>query len=100
MEQRDKKRCTNFSKDEVETLKDLVYTQRHVIECKKTDTVTKVAKASEWRTIATTFNAICGTGGNGKMLPSKWDSLKNQPKKNMLILEAKYIKLVAVHSQI
>ncbi|KAH1018987.1 hypothetical protein HUJ05_006657 [Dendroctonus ponderosae] len=32
MDQSNKKRCTNFSKDEVETLMDLVETHRHVIE--------------------------------------------------------------------
>ncbi|KAH1006080.1 hypothetical protein HUJ04_006958 [Dendroctonus ponderosae] len=68
MDQSNKKRCTNFSKDEVETLMDLVETHRHVIECKKTDTVTNAAKAAEWRTIATTFNAICGTGSTGKIV--------------------------------
>ncbi|KAH1021809.1 hypothetical protein HUJ04_011294 [Dendroctonus ponderosae] len=97
MDQSNKKRCTNFSKDEVETLMDLVETHRHVIECKKTDTVTNAAKAAEWRTIATTFNAICGTG---RYCEANGIRSKNRLKKNMLSLGAKYIKLVAVHSQI
>ncbi|KAH1028474.1 uncharacterized protein LOC125503967 [Dendroctonus ponderosae] len=58
----------------------VVETHRHVIECNKTDTVTNGAKAAEWRTIATTFNAICGTGRTGKMLRSKLDSLKKSTK--------------------
>ncbi|KAH1014298.1 hypothetical protein HUJ04_003154 [Dendroctonus ponderosae] len=56
--------------------------------------ITNGAEEVERRTIATTFNVICGTGRTAKMLRSKWDS----PKK--LSLGAKYIKLVAVHSQI
>ncbi|KAH1021761.1 hypothetical protein HUJ04_011245, partial [Dendroctonus ponderosae] len=92
MDQSNKKRCTNFSKDEVETLMDLVETHRHVIECKKTDTVTNGAKAAEWRTIATTFNAICGTGRTGKMLRSKWDSLKKSTKKEYAELRSQVYK--------
>ncbi|ERL86664.1 hypothetical protein D910_04070 [Dendroctonus ponderosae] len=92
MDQGDKKRCTNFSKDEVEILMDLVETHRHVIERKKTDTVTNAAKAAEWRTIATTFNAICGTGRTGKMLRSKWDSLKKSTKKEYAELRSQVYK--------
>ncbi|KAJ8909942.1 hypothetical protein NQ315_004008 [Exocentrus adspersus] len=76
-----KARCQNFTKDEIDVLVDLVQEFKHVVECKKTDTVTSSAKDAEWRNIEIKFNAACATGRSAKMLRNKWDSLKKTAKK-------------------
>ncbi|XP_072384633.1 myb/SANT-like DNA-binding domain-containing protein 3 [Diabrotica undecimpunctata] len=77
----EKKRCNNFTANEIDVLVSLVEKFKEIVECKKTDTITNNGKEAEWRKIEMQFNSICGTGRTAKMLRSKWDSLKKSIKK-------------------
>ncbi|KAK4874051.1 hypothetical protein RN001_013411 [Aquatica leii] len=92
MDQNEKKRCTNFTKNEIDILLELVDFHKDIVECKKTDCVSNAAKDAEWCKIAVKFNALCGTGRAARMLRNKWDSLKKTTKKEYLNIRMKTYK--------
>lgn len=69
-------RCSNFSFEDTDFFVSLVEERRHVLECKKTDTVTNKAKDLEWEKLAVSYNSKSNAVRTAKMLRRKWESMK------------------------
>jgi hypothetical protein len=76
-----RERSTNFIDSELELLVDLVYKNKHILENKKTDTVTANLKNKTWETLCKSFNSKSLNGyRQEKCLKSKYENLKKSIK--------------------
>ncbi|KAI4466564.1 apontic [Holotrichia oblita] len=76
-----KKRAANFSTKEECILVSLVKKYKHILENKKTDTVSNKKKIETWNNLANDFNSTCGEVlRDGKTLKSKYENLKKRTK--------------------
>lgn len=86
-------RASNFNKEEVRLLTELVTKHRSIIENKKTDAVTNKEKEAAWEKIARMFNASSGVASrNAKTLKLKYESLKKEAKKKWRNIGRTFIK--------
>lgn len=83
MESKKRERAANFNTAEVELLVGLVDKHKHIVENKKTDTVTNKDKDAAWKKIESSFNS-CGISSSirtWKTLKLKCESIKKTTKK-------------------
>lgn len=86
MESNNKRRARkgNFSHPEVQFLVDMIASRKHIIENKRTDSVTNSEKTKAWAEICTVFNAYSpNCYRDVKSLRSKYDQLKMDAKRKM-----------------
>jgi len=78
-----KKRLPNFSTDEKIILIEIIESRKHIVENKKTDSVTVKEKEKCWLDISREFNSKCIVANrNVASLKSCWDNLKKRTRKH------------------
>lgn len=76
------KRAPNFTFDETEKLKTCVQKWSAVVECKKTNSLSKTQKIAGWKKIEEDFNSDnAATFRSWAVLKKKWENLKKNCKK-------------------
>jgi len=80
----DCKRTGNFSSFEKEIAFALIESHKNVLESKKTDALSAVAKKEAWTEVADQFNAVVGVSKrNAKQLQSWWENQKKRARRNI-----------------
>ena len=80
------KRASNFAPSEENLLLELVCKYSHIVECKKTDTVSNKTKEATWCKVEKEFNANSNIGfRSAKVLKNKFENIKKRSRKNILM---------------
>lgn len=78
----ERKRHKNFTDRETVALISLISQKKHIIENKKTDSLTNKDKLEAWKQIAQAFNATCsGEARSADCLKKYWDNKKRMVRK-------------------
>ncbi|XP_045506400.1 myb/SANT-like DNA-binding domain-containing protein 4 isoform X2 [Colias croceus] len=79
---RSKERSANFTKAEMDGLRNLIIKHRNILFCKKTTGNINKQKESAWQSVKCEFNAFASTPRTIKQLRDKFDNLKRVAKKD------------------
>lgn len=99
---RKRQRAANFTQAEVRILTEIVAKYKHILENKKTDTVTNREKEASWEKVAKLFNSSSGgTARSVSTLKLKYEGVKKALKKKVAINRQELYKTGGgAHSQI
>ncbi|XP_066581996.1 myb/SANT-like DNA-binding domain-containing protein 4 [Prorops nasuta] len=87
-----KERSSNFTTNELVMLLDIIKNFKHIVECKKTDTVTWKEKDDAWEKITELLNANGETERSKKSVLSKYNDMKKNLKKKLAANKAETFK--------
>lgn len=74
------KRSSNFTTAEENDLLNVVSKFKHIVECKKTDSLSNTEKNTIWVTIAKVYNASATTARTAAALKTKYKNMKKRSK--------------------
>lgn len=94
---KERTRGANFTEKEERLLVKYVKDYSSIIECKKTDSVSNYQKLEAWKNLAGAFNKDNDRFRSAEALKNKYENLKKNANKYLLLKKLVTLELVVVH---